>query len=214
MKRKAHGLLITTAAVLAMIGATAVQADEAGSVQSTTPVYWIWDFANPVGTATLVRTRNGMSAHVTTTGLPAGQANTLWFIVFNNPQACSTAPCSTIDIFNPATYADFHYGGGNVTGNGHMTTLSGRLGIGDISGSGKTEIGQDAVPLIHPYQAEVHLVVHSHGPKLTGRELKAQLSTFLGGCTAFLGDMFGVAQAPGDVPSDPGQCSSIQASIH
>ena len=51
--------------------------------------------------------------------------------------------------------------------------------------------------------------MHSHGPALTGEELKAQISSYTGGCETFLGNQYGIAQGPQDVPMAPHECSTI-----
>lgn len=187
----------------------------AGGHVSDSPVYWLWDQGGtPVGTSKLVRTPNGISAMYRTADLPAGHAMTLWFIVFNNPAACATTPCTLADFETPEAAADFLVGGGVVTGGGR-TTIGGHLRAGDNSGSGYIEFGlpQFAVGLTNPLGADVILALHSHGPKRSGRDLVAQISSFLGGCDVFLGPG-GFAGGPSDLPAADGECSTIQVSTH
>ncbi|GAA4868651.1 hypothetical protein [Luteimonas vadosa] len=187
----------------------------AGSQSTTTDAFWLWNPAAIVGDAKLVRTETGVSARWSSLGLPKGSAVTLWFVVFNNPAECATTPCGAPDLFNPAVQGDFLLGGGHVIGANGMANFGGHLSLGDASGSGHIEIGFPglAVGLTNPYGAEVHLLLHSHGPAKTGQMLKSQISSFLGGCTTFLGPD-GFAAGPGDVPDEDGECSTIQASIH
>jgi len=209
---------LVLAAVTATITATAASA--APATQSTHPVVWTWDPTTPIGTSTLVRTDAGLSATIQSSGIPAGQAVTLWFIVFNNPSACAGDPCSIVDlIFNPAAEGDFLVGGGRVTG-GTQTSLGGGLQVGDTSGSGFIEIGMPgrAIGLTNPRGAEVHLALHSHGPAVAGETLRDQISSFTGGCRVFLGNGgfagSGIADGPEDVPDAVGECSTLQASVH
>jgi hypothetical protein len=206
------GAALVTAGLAGMAPAVA----DTGSVQSTEPVYATWDASHVIGSSRLVRSPNGITAVLQTTGVPSNQAITLWFIVFNNPSACIDTPCSLIDLlFNPDAAGDFHHGGGLVTGNSDHATFAGHLAVGDVSGSGREEIGMGpAVALSAPYQAEVLLAVHSHGPKQAGLALKSQLSSFTGGCAVFLGDGFGWAQEPDDMPDEPGECTTFQYSRH
>jgi hypothetical protein len=193
----------------------------AGSTQaaaqvSTAGAIWTWDPATEVGTSRLVRSNGGLSGTFHGTGLPAGQAMTLWFIVFNNPDACNSAPCSVEDLlFNEAAQGDFLWGGGNVIGGSGQGNFGGHLSVGDASRSGFMEIGmpERALGLLNPFTAEVHLAVHSHGPAVPGPTLREQLNSFAGGCDVFLGP-FGIAAGPEDVPTDVGECSTIQVSIH
>ncbi len=208
------GLLLAVLALVVILPAPAA-ADEPEH-RSTEYVYWWWDGATAIGSSTLTRTPNGISANYQAAGLPARQAMTLWFIVFNNPGGCSTSPCSVPeDVFNPAAQADFLVGGGHVTGNGAKVTFSGYLPVGDASGSGMPEIGYPelALGLLDPMNAEVVLAVHSHGPAMTGQTLVKQISSFTGGCTSFLGTN-GFASGPADVPANLGECSTIQRSVH
>jgi hypothetical protein len=207
------------AAVTASITATAALATPAA--QSTHPVVWTWDPTTTVGTSTLRRTDAGLSATIQSSGIPAGQAVTLWFIVFNNPSACATDPCSVVDlIFNIDAEGDFLVGGGQVIGDSAQINLGGALQVGDISGSGFIEIGMPAraIGLTNPRGAEVHLALHSHGPAVAGPTLRDQINSFTGGCQVFLGDGgfggSGIADGPEDVPDVVGECSTLQVSVH
>ena len=76
----------------------------------------------PVGEgaeAKLVRTENGISYSMQTTGLRAGHAYTVWVVVINNPSACTASPCSPQDILlSSATNSTVLYGTGHVVGGG------------------------------------------------------------------------------------------------
>jgi len=183
--------------------------------KTTEEVQWGWDDDHAVGSSQLIRNHSGLTAVFDTSELPAGQAVTLWFIIFNNPEHCSTSPCSLpADLFTEGVEGDFHFASGHVTGGSGNTSFAGRLNVGDTSGSGRVELGiDDGVGLIDPYKAEVLLAVHSHGPALTGKELKDQLSSFSGGCEVFLGPN-GFASGPDEVPDEAGECSTIQFSLH
>lgn len=184
-------------------------------VQTTANVYQWWDRDNPVGTATLTRSDAGITAVVHTSGLPPGQAVTLWFIFFNKPENCLTSPCSVpADVFTPSAEADFHFGSGHVVGGEGTATFAAHLSVGDTSGSGKVEIGAgDGVPLTDPLGAEVVLALHVHGPAQKGQTLKSQISSYLGGCEVFLGPD-GFAAGPNDVPHQKGECATTQISVH
>jgi hypothetical protein len=173
-------------------------------------VYWLSDI---VGSSQLVRTPAGVSFTYHTSGLVPGQAVTLWVVVFNNPGACATSPCTFADMSNPAAQGDFLYGAGHVIGGSGRGNFGGHLAAGDISGSGLAEVGGSALGLIDPSTAEIQLALHSHGPAVPGRTLKAQLSSFLGGCDTFLGNE-GIADGPEDIPDEVGECVTFQISVH
>lgn len=180
---------------------------------STSAVHWTWDPVTVLGTSHLVRTEAGISASLRSSGMPAGQAVTMWFVVFNYPEFCASRPCGEADIPNPAVKFDALYAGGHVIGGSGRANVGGRLAVGDTSGSLFTEQGMPAAGLLNPLGAQVVLMLHLHGPASTGQLLKAQISSFLGGCETFLGPG-GVADGPEDVPVAAGECSTITISVH
>lgn len=205
---------------LAAAGAAALpaSAEARGAVRTTAPVYTWWDGQEVVGTSTLIRTRNGITARIRTTGIPQGNVVTLWAMFFNAPEECSADPCVVpADMFDPDTEADFHFLSGHVVGGGPTATFAGHLRVGTTDASGKAELpasmGAVAVPLTDPAGAEVIIALHDHGPAATGSTLRAQLSSFLGGCETFNGPD-GFASGPGDIPDDDGECSTFQRSLH
>lgn len=180
-------------------------------------IYWTWNDNKVIGYSKLIRSEAGLTAKVETRGLGKFNAFTLWFVVFNNPDACATDPCTVADLVNPAAEGDFLYGGGIVTSGGY-TRFSGKLDTGDSSGSGTPEIGappEAAIGLTNPMGADVLLAIHSHGPATSGAGLQSQLSSFSGGCVPpFLGDAFGWAEGRSDIPQAEGECSTLQVSTH
>jgi hypothetical protein len=211
---KTLGMLGLTASAFLALQVTAK--GQGSSPNSTSPVYWNWDPTTPAGSSKLVRTNAGLSFTYHTSSLPAGQVVTVWIVVFNNPEHCSTRPCSApADVFNPDVHADFLYGGGHVIGGDGRGNFGGHLRVGDPSGSGLIELGMPelAVGLLNPLTADVQLALHSHGPAGSGQVLKAQLSSFLGGCQTFLGPD-GIADGPEDMPVAVGECSTFQYSNH
>jgi hypothetical protein len=184
------------------------------SLVTTSPVHWLWDPSSAVGSSMLVRTPAGLSYTYHTSSLRAGHVVTVWVVVFNNPEHCATRPCTMqADVPNPDVQADFHYAGGHVIGGSGRGNFGGHLATGDVSGSGLAELGAQAVPLLDPYKAEVMLALHSHGPAVPGQVLKAQLTSFLGGCQTFLGPD-GLADGPEDIPVAVAECSTFQFSSH
>ncbi|HVS13204.1 MAG TPA: hypothetical protein VMV46_04730 [Thermoanaerobaculia bacterium] len=219
--RRGLGVLALGLLALCGIGSAALAAD--GAAISTADVHWWFDHETAIGSSILVRSESGVTAVVETSGLPSGHAMTLWVIFFNRPEACDSSPCADLeaapdellaDLFAPSVEADFHFGSGVVTGAGARVVFGGHLAIDDLTGSGRAEIGFDeGVPLLDPARAEILLAIHSHGPKLRGRDLKAQISSYLGGCATFLGAA-GFATGPDEVPDSANECATIQYSLH
>lgn len=199
--------------------------------ESTNDVYWWWDNQNAVGSSKLVRTEKGIRADFTTSELTAGQAYTLWFVVFNNPEECvitaEKPTCTDADIPNPKVEADFLYANGHVIAADGNATFGGSLkkvdegeyaygtGFGELQCLLDAECDDPttiATPgLKNPMTAEIHLVAHSHGPAQTGQTLKAQLNSFLGGCEDLKGFPL---NGPGDLWNKEGVCQSTQFSVH
>lgn len=212
--------LLAALAVIATGGLQDVSARSAGTAfalsATTSPVYWNWDPLTVAGSSKLVRTDTGVSFTYHTSSLPRGHVVTVWLVVFNNPENCATRPCTgPADVFNPDVQGDFLYGGGHVIGGSGVGRFGGHLAAADPSGSGLIELGlpELAVGLLNPLTAEIHLALHSHGPAGSGQVLKAQLSSFLGGCLTFLGPD-GIADGPEDMPDVAGECSTFQYSVH
>lgn len=204
-----------------LIGPTTATAG--GSDISKSPPIWTFAATPPVGMTRLIRTTNGLTAQFKTTGLTAGHAVTLWIMFFDNPDAClSPGACDPgIDIGRPGVRFDFHYAGGHIV-NSNKTTITGHLQVGDLSTSGWAELVEIGgappffvTPLTNPRGAQVTLALHSHGPAQSGAALRAQLSSYLGGCELpFLGDAAGFAQSASDIPALPGECSTVQLAFH
>jgi hypothetical protein len=198
---------------LSAVAALALQAPVEGNRFSSeritvSDVYW---GDSIVGSSMLVRTPNGISFTYHTSWLDAavGHAVTLWIVVFNHPEFCATSPCTDADLFNPAVQGDFLLGAGHVIGGSGTGNFGGHLQVGDTSQSGLAEAGWGpAVGLLEglTFSAEIQMAIHSHGPAVPGEVLKAQLSSFLGGCRILLD--------PPDFPDEVGECTTFQSSIH
>lgn len=143
------------------------------------------DFTPVPGGATLIRTNEGLSYDFHTTQLNPGSAYTMWVVIFNKPQNCQGVEgCLPPDLSLPSVQASILYGG--------SSHIAGEEGYGHFQGS--VEEGSPAsgisvnIPLgtanglMDPMNAEIHLMVHDHGPIIAGLAVD-QLSTFTGGCS-------------------------------
>jgi hypothetical protein len=171
----------------------------------------LFSFANESvqGVTTLVRTDTGVSATIDDFQLEPGHAYSVWWVIFNDPEYCSGGVCGEDDIFDED---------GNVvlTEAADISALNATGGVADGAGRAFFEASLpkgDTGPyqvlfgdgLVDPMGAEVHLVVRSHGPALTGDALEGQLTTFGGSCTEATG---GPAGADGFV------CFDDQFAVH
>lgn len=164
-------------------------------VVSHAPVIWL---APPEGSepltpimgasSTLHRNRHGISASMTTHGLQAESAYTFWWVVFNNPEYCATAPCSPDDLGNPDVAGALFGGSGQVSDTYGRAHFQAHVFKGDDPGLERPLAGDGLnAGLVNPFMAEIHLVVRSHGPAeaFFPEELEAALSTFGSGCDQF-----------------------------
>jgi hypothetical protein len=161
-------------------------------------------------TARLQRLEDGLATRTDTRELTPGHVVTLWWVVFNNPGECATSPCGLDDLFDEDVEAAcLAADGAVVTGTG-AASFSDRLGVGEGRDSCLPHFGGADHGLLDPQGAEVHLMVHDHGPGQPGL-MPVMRSTFDGGCD------FGDSDYPlgtfGVPPVEVGQCATIQAAI-
>jgi hypothetical protein len=171
-------------------------------------VYWFDDgmpTADVAGDARLVRTDSGVSYNLRTTGLTKGDATSVWWVIFNNPDQCA-GDCGMPDLFDPAVAASVQSGGGNMVGGSGNSTYASHLRLGETTNDHPVvhgDFGPPAVPnpgLTNPRGAEIHLVVRSHGPAIPGMN-HAMFNSFEVGCTA---------ETSGGAGEGPNACSDLQ----
>jgi hypothetical protein len=175
---------------LALVGLlSVVLVSRAGAAtQTTSPVKTIEtppDEPVEVGTSTLTRTGSGIALNLHTTGLQAGHAVTIWWMVFNNPEACihgATTPdptdprCGMADITNAAVGLSVLYAAGHVIDEDGVADFGAYLQEGDTDGA----LPGMKLGLLDAAGADVHLVVRDHGPADPGR-VDEQIHT-IGAC--------------------------------
>ncbi|MDJ0707379.1 MAG: hypothetical protein QNJ46_29245 [Leptolyngbyaceae cyanobacterium MO_188.B28] len=145
-------------------------------------------------------------------------AVTLWWVVFNNPDACvedggEVSPnfCDGPDLRRPEVEPAVLYGTGQVTQSDGSVALIGPLYRTPDSIGGAFDPPIEIDPndlntgLRNPLGAEIHLIVRSHGPILPSK-LVEQLNSFDGGCRR---------QIPRpNIPNRPGDCTNVNFAIH
>lgn len=149
--------------VLALVGllSAPVISRAGAATQSTSAVTFMSDpTANPPpGSSTLTRTGSGIALDLHTTGLQAGRAVTIWWMVFNHPEACltgATTPtvddprCGMADMDNPAAGLSVLYAAGHVIDEGGVADFGGYLaehdGDGAIMGQGLEDAAAADIP--------------------------------------------------------------------
>jgi hypothetical protein len=126
---------------VALVGLlSAIPLSRAGAASPTTSP--VTTFAGAVvGTSTLVRSDSGISFSLQTSGLPAGHAVTIWWMVFN--------PDGSVSV---------QYAAGHVIDEGGAAGFGGSLQEGDTSG-----VINDGPGLLDAGGANIVLVVRDHG---------------------------------------------------
>jgi hypothetical protein len=192
---------VTLAAVLvAAVLAGPAQADPATRDVSPVMVFGTSDLV-PGAWSALVRTDEGVAMTFHTSGLAPGSATTVWWVVFNNPEFCTHGQfglrCGEGDLppfgGDPAVQASVLHATGNLIGGAGIGNFGGYLAVGDTTGA---NFGPG---LLDARNADVHLIVRTHGDAIPGL-IPEQIGTFNGGC----------------LPGQPnfGQCTNVQASPH
>jgi len=156
-------LFVTLAAAAVFVGASGV----AHAASGTSDVRRFSD-GSVVGGAwsSLVTTSSGASMSLHTTGLAPGDVVTIWWVVFNAPQNCthgeSPYRCGPGDLppygGDGSAEPSVLYATGHVIGASGVGIFGARLAIGDTSGA------LFGPGLTNPLGADIHLVVHDHGP--------------------------------------------------
>ncbi|MGH8072005.1 MAG: hypothetical protein ACRERE_43595 [Candidatus Entotheonellia bacterium] len=141
-----------------------------------------------VGESTLLRLAAALSATLETTGLTSGNAYTMWWVIFNNPEFCSLSPCTAADFANANVQAS------QVLAAGHVAGGSGKAGFASYLAVGDTSEAVFGPGLLDPLGAEIHLVLRSHGRTIPGM-VDDQISSLNGGCP-------------------PNTCTNVQVSRH
>lgn len=226
MKRRIQSLAF---AALIAIGASGCDWIPSGGAdnepfRSRAPVYTVLDlFGEPVGTSTLFRNRRSLSFRFRTTDLQPGHAYTLWMVIFNEPENCQSptpeSRCSDPDTENEAAKPDIIYAAGRVVGASGEATFAGHRSVGDDSGSISAPVGLPAYGLMNPLGAEIHLVVHHHGPMLAAY-MPDMIQTVAGGCqdagipAPGVPSPFNDYQGPEFGRRGPNTCQTIQVAFH
>lgn len=159
----------------------------------------------PGSEAVLLTTAKGVFASLQTSELTPGNAYTLWFVAINNPTACDNSPCKGSDVLGmpDKVESDVGFGDGLIAGPDGTGTFVTHRPIGEIP---QAWIGTG---LTRPETAEIHLVVHDHGPLIQGREAE-MIGTFRGGCAEeSLSDM-APDTARADGQPGPNTCALVQ----
>ena len=149
-------------------------------------------------TSRLTRSEDGVTVRIDAGELPAGDAVTLWWVFFNNPELCE-GPCNGPDLRNPEVEAGLFYGGGDVVGEDGTLTIVSMREEGDIAGVDDVhaDFAGAKTGLIDSQTAEIHVALRSHGVAHDDPDLLAeQLGTFNEACNPECGNLQAAAHLP------------------
>lgn len=195
------GVSVATALVVALAPAGAA------SQHTTRPVFDIASvFAGMpvvVGSSTVVRTDSGASATVETSGLVPGHVVTLWWVVFNNPEAC-VAGIPPVSHCGPPDESTTEAQPSILPATGRIVAADGTARYGAYLRMGDASRALFGPGLLDPRGAEIILVLRTHGPKIP-QLLSEMLHTFGAGCTT---------APPGTGTPGPNDCHEVQVSVH
>ena len=181
MISKSKLMVFVAALIVGTLGALSVISVSAAPAQSSTSDVQLFSDMSVVdgASSTIVRTQNGVSFQLNTSGLETGATYTVWMVVFNNPAACSDGVCGEDDVLPPPGNVDAEVSVARVAGRvitaSGAANFGGRLNVGDMSevlfGPGLTD----------PMTAEIHLIVRGHGERIPGL-VDNQIHEVGGGC--------------------------------
>ncbi len=181
-------LALVCVAVVRVVSGQGTQNASRNSNNTFTSLNWIaatgMSGAIANSSSVMIRNADGVAYSISTTGLLAGGAYTNWWVVFNEPQFCSPPGCGADDFpqngGNPNVGASVLWATGRVVDANGQGNFSAHLAAGGVaSAPGEVRFG----PALLSPRAEIHIIVRSHGPALSGANLIAQLTTVAGGCT-------------------------------
>jgi hypothetical protein len=191
--------LLPAIMVAVALGLMAVPAQAAPATQDTVNMVVFSTgavIAPGVATSTLVRNDNGVGMTIHTVGLPADTADTVWWVIFNNPTACSHGMhglrCGLQDLFVPAVRASVQFAAGHIIASDGVGDYGAYLRQEDASGCASPALPCNG--LFNARTADIHLVVRTHGAPIPGL-IPDQIHSFNGGCP-------------------PNTCKNIQAGPH
>ncbi len=152
-----------------------------------------------IGATILTRRNNEVRIDVSTTGLTAYGAYSVWWVVFNNPDSCTHGTfgnrCGLGDL--PAFGGDPNVDASLVWAGGAVTTSGGALNMSAVLRRNKPP-GQVVMGnpkgLKDVFGADIHVALRSH-PAMAGT-IAAGIGSFNGGCPGGAG------------------CANAQASVH
>lgn len=138
-------MLVTVATACCLATATAFADDDHGRTSQTYQTTNLFMMGNPgimrPGAATMYRGRHGVDVRVAAGGLQMNTSYSVWWVIFNNPSACSMGACGSKDFANPDVRASVTYAAGFVTGAGDTGNVTAHLDAGVLPDGVDVQLG-------------------------------------------------------------------------
>ena len=168
-----YKILLTTSVLTLTVGAYA--ADHRYQVSDVIDVTGAESFYQ--GAAWLIRDEDEVDGRITAKVTTAGDAYTLWAVVFNNPEECGTVPCAESDLFNPDVGGSVYFASSAISAaDGGLKENGKPAGGGVVNFDFEFEAGSlpdgwfvlvgdpNGLAAGNGNGAEIHLVVDRHPP--------------------------------------------------
>lgn len=142
------------------------------------------------GAAWLIRSEEEVEGRIMAKVSTAGDAYTLWAVIFNNPDECAGSPCSENDLGNPDVGGSVFYASSAISAPDGGLNRNGKPAGGGVINvqfeleGGSLPDGQfvlfgdpDGLAEDNGHGAEIHLVVDKHPPVPDGMSWIPDLTT-------------------------------------
>ncbi len=158
--------------------------------------------------ARLVVSQTAANLYLFTIDLVPGNVYTVWWVVVNKPAACSSKPCGGPDVLQRTDIveADVGYATGAIADRNGSAIFAAQLARGSLPG------GWFRKGLKDPLTAEIHAVVHDHGPVIESMR-DNMMRTLRGGCTDASVPAAYPPVAKADGQAGPNRCQLYQFAI-
>ncbi len=188
------------AMLVVTLGMPLTASADSRSTYQTADFHTFPDGVGIVGSAgTLFRSEKAVEVHLATSGLDTNSSYTVWWVVWNDPSACATNPCSLADLGGPGN--SVFYAAGFVTDGSGTANVTAHLNSGDLP-AGITVLIPGGLDKNNGFDAELLMSVQTHGAILPGR-VSEQIGEFFGACNPECADQIAIIF----LPTDPGDDS-------
>lgn len=158
--------------------------------------------------ALLHKSSAGIAAELHTRGLTPGHVVTLWVVAIQNPDLCAANPCTPVEAMGEGVRMNTVA----INGGGAVVDADGMVQISSFLPSGEVDGNMFDSSLETPEETEVHLVLHDHGPIISGEEAD-MLGSYRGGCTDESIPPYYPDSAMTDGLPGPNSCNTAQVAL-